>query len=321
MQAFTTRGLPARRKVVYWNAVTSESFAAMHISPRHAASFDGELRREHIGALTLLDVHSAGVHIRHNRSHIARTPAPSYLLLAPLQGEFKLCVSNSSFLRVASGEYCLIDHAEPYELEHGDDVRTLCLNIPRGILNSMLAHPEDATGRIMRPQAGLARLLLVLLREVGESIQTVSRTNTGFVIAQGILGFLAAAYSTTYQKPITPTQVHRLALLNCIEAQLHDHGLTPASVANKVGLSTRRMRAVLASGRMSFSSYVLRRRLELCATSLTNPSWIHRSITEIAFQNGFNNMTHFGYAFKKHFGVTPSRHRATTAIKTEPAAP
>jgi AraC-like DNA-binding protein len=55
----------------------------------------------------------------------------------------------------------------------------------------------------------------------------------------------------------------------------------------------------------------LRRRLERCATLLHDPHWLSRSITDIAFRNGFNNMTHFGYAFKKHFGSTPREYRAT----------
>jgi AraC-like DNA-binding protein len=316
MESFTTRGLPARRKLAYWNALNSQSFAVMDIFPRNIASFDGDLRREPIGPLTILDVHSAAVHIRHTRSHAARTTEPSYLLLTPLRGDFELRLGANranSVLRVAAGEYCLLDHAEPYELEHGDDVRTLCLDIPRGTFNTLLARPEDAVGRVMRADTGLSRLLPVLLREVGVTIQPPARSHLGPALAQGLLGFLAAAYTEEIETLPSAAATRRQALLNCIDARLHQQGLAPATIAREVGLSPRRLRALLASGGESFSSYILRRRLERCAALLLDPHWLSRSITDIAFRNGFNNMTHFGYAFKKRFGHTPSHHRATAS--------
>ena len=310
MESFTTRGLPARRKLAYWNALNCRSFAAMDISPRNVASFDGELRREPIGPLTFLDVHSAAVQIRHTQSHIARTTAPSYLLLTPLRGDFELRLAGQPVLHIASGEYCLLDHAEPYELTHGDDVRTLCLDIPRGTLDTLLARPKDAVGRVMRADAGLSRLLPVLLHEIGVTTQRPARSGLGAALAQGLLGFIAAAYSEEIDTPPSAAAARRQALLDCVDARLHEQDLSPADVAQEAGLSTRRLRAVLASGGESFSSYVLRRRLERCATLFVDPQWLNRSITEIAFLNGFTNVTHFGYAFKRRFGLTPSQHRA-----------
>jgi AraC-like DNA-binding protein len=315
MESFTTRGLPTRRKLGFWNALNSRSFAAMDISPSNLVSFDGELHRKPIGPLTLLDVHSSAVQIRHTRSHVARTARPSYLLLAPLKGNFELRISLNTVLRVAAGEYCLLDHAEPYELEHGDDVRTLCLDIPRGNFDALLARPEDAVGHVMRAESGLSRLLPVLLREIGASTHPPTPVPTpahiGPVLAHALLGFLAAAYGEEIGAPPLAATARRQALLGCIEARLHDQGLSPTDVAREVGLSTRRLRALLAAGGESFSTYILRRRLERCATLLHDPHWLSRSITDIAFRNGFNNMTHFGYAFKKHFGSTPREYRAT----------
>ena len=141
MQQYSTRGLPAPRKVAWWNALNSETFAAMEITPRNAASFDGELLREPVGALTLLDVRSAAVRIRHTRAHIERAAVPSYLLLAPLQGDMQLTVDRSTPLMVHAGEFCLLDHARPYQLDHGDAVRTLCIDIPRGTLEKLLPVP------------------------------------------------------------------------------------------------------------------------------------------------------------------------------------
>ncbi len=103
MESFSTRGLPAARKAAYWSALNSEAIAAMEITPRDIDHFDGELRREPIGPLTLMDVQSDAVRIRHTRSHIARATSPSYLLLTPLRGDFQIHVDREPPRRVATG--------------------------------------------------------------------------------------------------------------------------------------------------------------------------------------------------------------------------
>jgi AraC family transcriptional activator of tynA and feaB len=130
-------------------------------------------------------------------------------------------------------------------------------------------------------------------------------------LAQGLLGFVAAAYSEAASDALPASAARRRALYACIDAWLQDPDLSPAEIAREAGISSRRLRAVLAAGGESFSSYLLRRRLERCADLLRDVRWRGRTITEIAFRSGFNNATHFGYAFKKHYGRTPRDFRAS----------
>jgi AraC-like DNA-binding protein len=311
MESFSTRGLAAPRKVAYWNALNSETFAAMEITPRNVNAFSGELRREPIGALTLMDVHSDAVRIRHTQSHIGRVTTPSYLLLTPLQGDFQMHFGRQPPQRVATGEYCLLDHAQPYELQHGDAVRVLCLDIPRTALNALLPRPQAAVGRVMRAESTVSRLVAVLLRDIAVEIMTPTSTRIAPMLAQGILGFVAAAYAEESEITLPMAAARRLALLACIDRRLPDPQLCPADIAREAGVSPRRLRELLAEGGESFSVYVLRRRLEHCAQMLRDASWRHNSITEIAFRAGFNNATHFGYAFKQRYGRTPRDFRST----------
>jgi AraC-like DNA-binding protein len=59
------------------------------------------------------------------------------------------------------------------------------------------------------------------------------------------------------------------------------------------------------------SAYVMRRRLENSARLLRGASWRGRTVTDIALRNGFNNVSHFGFAFKRRFGMTPRDYRVT----------
>jgi AraC-like DNA-binding protein len=309
MESFTTRGLPPPLKAAYWNALSSDAFAAMEITPRNISAFDGELRREPIGALTLIDVHSDAVQIRHTRSHVARVTNPSYLLLTPLRGGFELRIDRQAAQRVASGEFCLLDHALPYELQHGDGVRVLCVDIPRATLEGLLPQPALSIGRIMGSDTCLSRLLATLMQGLGSELAPGAQPQFAPTLAQCLLQFVAAAYGDSSDAAPAASTRHQ-ALLACIDARLNDPQLGPDEVARAAGISTRRLRALLAEGGESFSAYLLRRRVERCAQLLRDARWRTHSITEIAFRCGFNNATHFGYAFKRRYGLTPREYRS-----------
>lgn len=311
MQAWSTRGLSPSRKLAYWNALSSESIAAMEVTPRDARAFEGEMIREAVGPLTVIDVRSTAVRLAHTRAHVRRLDAPSYLLLAPLQGRMQLSVDHGAAVDVESGELCLIDHARTYQVEHGDGMRTLCVDIPRATLDSLLPAPQRAVGLRLSPRRGAVRLLAGLLRDLGAELQPGAQASFTPAFAQGLLGFIAEAYATEPGCLPASAQVARVAALRArIDARMAQPDLAPADIAREAGISDRRLRALLAAEGEGFAAYLLRRRLERCAQWLRDARWQQVSITQIAFRAGFNNATHFGHAFRQRYGMSPREWRA-----------
>jgi AraC-like DNA-binding protein len=311
MQMFSTRGLPVPRKLPYWNALSSETFARMEVRPRDPARFDGELLRESLGSLTLLDVRSSAVCIRHTQAHVRRASAPSYLLLAPLSGNIQISIENEAAQLVRRGELCLIDHARPYEIEHGDNMRTLCIDIPREHLEAVLTNAACTVGQPLRATNGAARVLASAVRAIAAEIAPgVHAASFVPAFGSGLLGFITAAVTRSEDASARPSSCERAsAVLARIDAHLDDPELQPHTIAQEFGFSTRRLRAVLAARGESFSSYVRTRRLERCAERLRDAAWANHSILSIALSAGFNNATHFGHAFREQFGVTPREWR------------
>lgn len=311
MQAYTTRGLPAPHKLAFWNALSSESIAAMEVTPRDAGAFEGEMLRETVGPLTVIDVRSAAVRLAHTQAHVRRLDAPSYILLAPLQGRMQLSVDRGDPVDVDTGELCLLDHARTYQLEHGDGMRTLCVDIPRATLDALLPAPQRAIGRRLSRQRGPVRLLSGLLRELGAELHPGATASFTPAFAQGLLGFIVEAYASEPDcLPESALAIRVAALRARIDARLAEPELAPRDIAHEAGISERRLRALLAADGEGFAAYLLRRRLERCADWLRQDAWRDVSITQIAFRAGFNNATHFGYAFRQRYGMAPRDWRA-----------
>ncbi len=319
METYSTRGLPASRKLSFWNQISSETFAAMEVRPRDSLGFDGLLSRAPLGPLTLLDVRSAAARIRHTRSHIARAGDPSLLLLAPLQRSLQLSIDGGPIVTVGAGEFCCIDHARPYEIVHGDAVRTLCVDLPRRLIAPLLSRPAQLAGRLMRPDSPNARLLAAALRCLGEEMNPGASAQFSPEVAHGLLSLIVAAYEMPEDLAAGARSrgSRAQAFREHIDAYLGDLRLRPADLATRFGVSERYVRAVLGKDGESFSGYLLRRRLECCAALLADPACRARSITEIAFHAGFGNLSHFGRAFKARFGSTPREHRRRSMSTTE----
>ncbi len=87
----------------------------------------------------------------------------------------------------------------------------------------------------------------------------------------------------------------------------HDEELSLASVARAVNVSASYFSEIFkkATG-INFVEYVARLRVEKARNLLQNPD---RRISEVAFEVGFQSLSQFNRAFKKHAGMTPSEAR------------
>jgi AraC-like DNA-binding protein len=228
--------------------------------------------------------------------------------MTPLRGALTVQERGNASLCVAAGDLCLIDHTEPYEIRHGDDTLTLCIDLPHGDLQRVVPGYGSLVGRLIRaPESPATRLLGALLRELGREVQRAESVVLPEAVGDSLLSLLG---------PLCPTSGGRLrgaalgaALLQWLDRHLTDPALSPAQAATAFGISERHLRSLLEDTGRRFTTHVLERRLALAATRLRDPQWAGRSILAVALACGFSDATHFGQAFRRRHGVSPRRWR------------
>jgi AraC-like DNA-binding protein len=99
------------------------------------------------------------------------------------------------------------------------------------------------------------------------------------------------------------------AVKDDIEAHLADGDLTPVVVARRQRISDSYVRKLFESEGISFSEFVLTRRLVRANRMLTDQRWADRTIASIAFECGFGDLSYFNRTFKRFRGSTPSEIR------------
>lgn len=91
-----------------------------------------------------------------------------------------------------------------------------------------------------------------------------------------------------------------------IATHLTDRDLSIAAVCARVKISPRMLRALFNGEGTTFADYVLTRRLARMRERLADPRWNHETISALAYDTGFGDLSHFNHAFRRHFGATPS---------------
>ena len=138
-------------------------------------------------------------------------------------------------------------------------------------------------------------------------------------MTRAILDLVASAYAGVQQNESERSSLvmaHRVRIMNYIEAHLGDPDLTPTRIAEACRMTTRYLHHLFSDEEETVARYILRRRLEECSRSLVDDSQRGRTVTEIAFDCGFNSPTHFGRVFRARYGVTPREYRRSTRNRT-----
>ena len=100
----------------------------------------------------------------------------------------------------------------------------------------------------------------------------------------------------------------RARVLALVDAELCDPGLRTTLLAQGCNASVRTIQNLFAAMGTTPTAYILERRLERAAERLAADP--QRSVTDIAFDHGFNDGAYFTRCFRQHFGAAPREWRA-----------
>jgi AraC-like DNA-binding protein len=317
LETFSTAELPPHRRLEYWNDLTGSAFTPLVTDPVDRRAFVGRLTRTQIGAIRLAEARSEPALVRHSRQHVAKTREALYMLCLQLDGvSINRQQGRESVLRY--GDFHLLDSTRPYEVSIPQSNRMLVLSIPQPELARRMPNPDSMVAIAMSGRSGVPGLLSSLLCNFWQQQRTGDATFLSPRFGEAIIDLVASAYATVIKDSAEVSSIavaRREHIRSYIENYLHDPALTPSSVAAAVHLSPRRLHQLFEPDGETVGAYILRRRLEECARAMSDASQRSRTVTEIAFLNGFNNASHFGRVFRERYRSTPSdyRRRATAA--------
>ncbi len=216
-----------------------------------------------------------------------------------------------------AGEMLLWSPAEEWQASHGS-FELIAIGLPDAIIRRRAPWLMTMIGRPIAGTSALAACLTALLRQASQCHQRLT-AEEGAILETTLVEaicFLSQAGQSGLRSPSPTPYAERLDALKALALDsLERADLSATTLAREVGLSARTIHRLFAASGGSFQSWLQERRLERCWAELATDRGSHqRTVADIAFGSGFNDLSTFNRAFRRRFGVTPRAVRRKSPV-------
>jgi AraC-like DNA-binding protein len=192
-------------------------------------------------------------------------------------------------------------------------VNFIGFRVPRDAIAALIGRLDDAPIRVV-PHSTEALSLLVAYAGAIADEQPLHTPELRRLVVTHIHDLIAAVVGATRDgRAITEGRSIRAARLRAImadiAANLGDCDLTVAAVARRQRVTPRYVHKLFAGEGLTFSAFVLDRRLSRAHRMLSDPCFGDRNIGSVAFGVGFGDLSYFNRTFRRRYGATPSEIR------------
>ncbi|MDZ5602497.1 transcriptional regulator FeaR [Pseudomonas sp. RP23018S] len=287
-----------------WNARVHSVCGRFETRYEHCQSlFIGELQHTVLGATEVAYIRSNAQEITRSTRASQAYPDPHCFLVLQQHGEMQVELGDR-VVHLREGDLALLDGEAALKM------------VPRGLFSHVSIHLPKVRLAGLGPErfgklstaGACGQLLSTLVRQVaaGELSQWACAED-GEGLQEALLALLAPVLQYRAGDHGAGLLLHEVHAL--IQQRLDSVRLTPAGLAEELGISSRQLYRLFEARGDSVCRYILRERLAKAAQDLRNPACAHRSITDIGAAWCFADSAHFSKAFKKHTGLSPRDYR------------
>jgi AraC-like DNA-binding protein len=303
MQRWSSSEIASRNRLAFWVDVVCRTLVSLRCEPTSDQEFFGEIDYDELGPLELISVRTVAQHVSRTASSAVGCPAGFFHVNIMRVGR-GIMNQDGRDAMLTPGGFVFSDSSRPYAIDFIDNFSAGVLRIPRSMLLQRIGAPECFTALRVDHTKGLGAMVASMLGELPTLLPTIPKSLHGRV-ADNIVDLIAAALLSTGEGVPLSARLTLTRLKLWIETHLAER-LSGDEIASHCGLSLRHLNRLFESEGTSLMQYVWERRLARCRRDLSDPAQRHRSISEIALANGFNNLSHFSRAFHARFGL-PAR--------------
>jgi AraC-like DNA-binding protein len=305
MVSWTTDTVEARERFSYWREMICSTLFS--ISPETPTDrFSARLKVRTSGSLRFALCESTSYEIIRTQRDIARAPADLYTIYLQLRGRTLISQCDES-IDVHFNDIVLSDCRQPYRANLSNDGCRAVVLLPRDMIDwraPWLRNRPLARIGSNSPFIDLARRHFVQLVS-----NDFSDTETN-LLTENLCNLLALASTSDIEPDRMRPELQMQAMVAFCQQNLHKPDLSPQLVAASCGISVRTLHLRFTKLGQTFGNWLLANRLSACSKALKDPLQQTRSISEIAYSCGFNDLSHFNKTFRARFGMSPREWRS-----------
>jgi AraC-like DNA-binding protein len=308
---FSTDMVPERRRAEWWREHICEAMGNVTIEWLTDAPIQAHIALSRFGGSSVYQVGGAPRRIARDPTKLARVSGEAVYLMLRQSG--RACYRQGGHEIVhEAGDLALGDSTLPYEVLHPDDGEFLAWELPQSKLAALLATRGEPFVTHISGRHGMGSLLSTYLGSLWKEADHLS-PEMQVQLHDQLCQLVALALGPSPEGRERSREAYRGArlrqALDYIERHLTDSDLSADRVAGHLRMSTRSLQRLFEMTGTSFARWTQQRRIETCRQLLIAPRDERRSVADIAYSCGFNDVSAFYRAFRAHFAMTPRELR------------
>ncbi len=300
-----------------FEALVHETFCPMTIdvNARLRSKFRGGLVSQRLGSLGFSAVKGSPLLVSRRCADIATYADASYLVKIQIEGEGYVRHWGLN-TRLLPGDFTLCRNSEPYDLEFPSEFCQVVLSVPVDVMEECVDTPSQFLGKRMDSADGANGIFTNFVSSMAYKLGTMDG-NLAKRLELNVMDLLSTTLCYAHQarrKDLMQGGVKKEYLRRVkqfIRKNLCDERLCPDLIARAHDITTRYLHMLFESEETTVSRYIIRARLNSCKMAFSDPMYKDYSVSDIGFQFGFKDSSHFSRTFKGEFGESPAKYRTT----------
>ena len=313
---FSTDDLPPQERLPRWRELVFRTATRVEVDLDSGAPFRASATIRELPGLRILDGFSSPA--------LYQTSA-SATEVDGLNFQFGTSGSSHVFLNgrdteIGSGEAFALPSGSRTAIQVCRDTRFVSLRLPRAAVAGRVV---NLSGTYCRPVPNATPALSLLRRYVRmlddaagalatPELQHAAVTHIYDLIAL-TLGATRDAAELAHGRGVRAARLK--SIKDDVSRRVKDQSLSVQSVAQRHNVTPRYVQKLFEESGETFTEFVVAQRLVRANRLLCDPQLADRTLTAIAFESGFGDLSYFNRAFRRRFGGSPADIRASVSAK------
>ena len=307
---FSTTHYPLKQRFAAWCDVYEKTLCKQHIEPINPDTFHADVVFRRLPGLTIMDADRFQASYMRKPSQVE---GDNLLFTVGLAGGFEANQrGRSSEIRI--GEGFIGTAGEPVFKRLSPGCRSLTLSVPSGAIAGMVPGLDRMFGLTIPAESPALRLLTRYLNLV-EAADELAQPELQPGVVKHVYDLLALTLGASHDGAVAARlgggRAARLREIKSdIERGIGNEEISVSLLAARHRLQVRTIQRLFEAEGVTFTEYVLCRRLAKAYAMLTDRQYDELPIGAVAFDVGFADQPYFNRCFRNRYGASPSEIRA-----------
>lgn len=305
LERLSTADVAASDRLPFWNDVASRMITPVRVEPLGEGPFAASIARWRMRDCEIMSPISSPARVFREGECEAG--------VLNIQFQHRGRTINHTAGRTATleeGDFLLYDPARPLWLSFEEPTQSIVLRLPLATVEERMPHLRQQAGVPVSGRRGPGALFANFLRQAWSELERGEEGEWTQGLGDAIWPLLDMAYAEHRTCAlVNRREERRRTLFEAVSRDLTDPDLDVHRLARRMSVSARYVQMLFAELGTTPRGYIQERRLELAARRLEREGHA-TTVTDVAYDVGFNDLSSFCRAFRRRFRTSPKNYRS-----------